>query len=197
MIRLIMKKLFIRLIMIISLYFILCNIAIYLYSHIKPPSGADTMVILGAQVVGEPARPSKTLRERLDTAITYLNENPQTIVIVCGGKGGDELATEASIMKSYLVAHGIETERIYEEDQSTRTAQQFVYANRIKPLGKTVVVTNEFHMLRSIMLAKRSHITQIYGLAAKTHFSNKEKYRALWREPLALLNSFLFDRIDE
>lgn len=182
-----------RLVIAIILYFIFCNVIIYLYSLKEPQAGADTMVILGAQVIGDPARPNITLQERLDTALIYLQQNPDTVVIVCGGQGKDESATEASVMKNYLIEHGIKATQIYEEDQSTRTAQQFRYANNLYPLGKTVVVTNEFHMLRSIMLAKRSGFHDVSALSANTHFDNKDKYNGVWREPLALINSYLFD----
>ena len=55
------------------------------------------------------------------------------------------------------------------------------------------MVTNDFHILRSIMLAKRSNIDDISGLSAPLSYSNFDKYIAMIREPLALLNSWLFD----
>ena len=96
-------------------------------------------------------------------------------------------------MADYLVKKGIDSSRVHLEDRSRRTAQQFVYANQVLPLGKTVVVTNDFHILRSIMLAKRSGINDISGLSAPIAYNNFDKYYAMIREPLALLNSWLFD----
>ncbi|OCG42931.1 YdcF family protein [Gilliamella sp. Bif1-4] len=174
-------------------YFIIANIAIYISSMQKPIKNADTLVILGAQVINTPAIASSTLAERLNIAINYLQNNPQTKVVVCGGQGKNESATEASVMAQYLIEKGIDANRIYQEDKSTRTAQQFIYANRILPLGKTVVVTNDFHLLRSLMLAKRSGINEVSGLAAPLDLTKRDKYIALIREPLALANSWLFD----
>ncbi len=57
-------------------YFIAANIAIHRYARSASPAHADTMIILGAQIVGDPARPGKTLRERLETATAYLHDNP-------------------------------------------------------------------------------------------------------------------------
>lgn len=177
----------------ILVYFIICNIIIFIYANRKPLTNADTLVVLGSQVVGTPAEAPPTLQNRLDTAFDYLQNNPNTKVIVCGGQGSDESATEASVMADYLIKKGIDSSRVYLEERSRRTAQQFVYANQILPLGKTVVVTNDFHILRSIMLAKRSGISDITGLPAPLAYTNIDKYIAMIREPLALLNSWLFD----
>lgn len=177
----------------VLLYFVICNIIIYYCARQKPVENADTVVVLGSLVIGTPAFPHPTLRDRLNVAVTYLQNNPRTKVIVCGGQGKDESATEASVMADYLTKKGIESSRIYLEDKSTRTAQQFVYANKVLPLGKTVVVTSDFHLLRSIMLAKRSGISEVSGLPATLSLTNLDKYYALIREPLALLNSWLFD----
>jgi uncharacterized SAM-binding protein YcdF (DUF218 family) len=174
-------------------YFIICNIVIFIYAQQKPVDNAETMVVLGSQVVGTPATAPLTLQIRLDIAATYLQNHLQTKVVVCGGQGKDESASEASVMFNYLVNKGIDASRIYIEDKSTRTAQQFVYANRILPLGKTIVVTNDFHLLRSVMLAKRSGLNDVSGLSAPLSFSNFDKYIAMIREPLALANSWLFD----
>ena len=179
--------------LLILVYFIVCNIFIFIYAQQKPSQHAQTMVILGSQVLGTPAVASPTLADRLDVAVQYLNENSETKVVVCGGQGEDESATESSVMAKYLIDKGIDANRVYQEDKSRRTAEQFIFANRVLPLGKTVVVTNDFHILRSIMLAKRSGIHDVSGLSAPLAFNNGDKYVALIREPLALANSWLFD----
>lgn len=174
-------------------YFILCNIVIYIFAQQKPVKNADTLVVLGSQVIGKPAVAPPTLANRLTVAANYLHDNPRTKVVVCGGQGDDETASEASVMAAYLIKKGINPSRIYLEDKSRRTAQQFVYANKVLPLGKTVVVSSDFHLLRYVMLAKRSGITNISALPAPLSFKNFDKYIALIREPLAIINSWLFD----
>ena len=46
------------------------------------------------------------LRRRLDAAITAMNDNPDTLCIVSGGKGDDEKISEALAMKNYLLEKG-------------------------------------------------------------------------------------------
>ena len=56
------------------------------------PEKANVIVVLGCQVKGE--RPSRMLRRRLDAAIMAMNDNPDTLCIVSGGKGDDEEISE-------------------------------------------------------------------------------------------------------
>jgi uncharacterized SAM-binding protein YcdF (DUF218 family) len=110
-----------------------------------------------------------------------LQNNPKSKVVVCGGQGKDESASEASVMVQYLIEKGIDTNQMYPIDKSTRTAQQFIYVNSVLLLGKTVVVTSDVDILRLLMLAKRSGINVVLGLAAPLDFSNGDKYIALKR----------------
>ena len=80
-----------------------------------PEKGLDYVVVLGAHV--RPEGPSRALRLRLERALTYARENPSAILIVSGGQGDNEPCTESSAMKNWLVSHGMDPERILEEDQ--------------------------------------------------------------------------------
>ena len=54
--------------------------------------GPEVMVIFGCQVRKD--GPSILLRDRLDTALAYLEDHPDTRVVVSGGKGDDEHQSE-------------------------------------------------------------------------------------------------------
>ena len=83
------------------------------------------MVILGCQV--KPWGQSILLQDRLDKALDYLEEHPDVQVVVSGGQGPDEPTTEAQAMYDYLTEHGVEPERIWQEDQSHNTWQNVRY----------------------------------------------------------------------
>ena len=74
--------------------------------NVKPVKNLDYIIVLGAQV--KESGPSVVLRYRLDRAVSYLKENDNTLVIVSGGQGANEKATEASVMKEYLVNNGMQ-----------------------------------------------------------------------------------------
>ncbi|ECW8241084.1 YdcF family protein, partial [Listeria monocytogenes] len=157
----------------------------------KPSDNADTVLILGAKVNGDPAEPAEVLKERLDAAVTYLNENPTMQVVVSGGQGEDESASEASAMEEYLVNKGITRSRIKIEDKSRRTEENIKYSKGKFNLGKTVIVTSDYHMYRALMLAKRQGL-DASGLPAKSQ--SVIKIKNMMRETLSITYAWVFDR---
>lgn len=127
--------------------------------------GADYCIILGAQ--WKTNGPSEVLRRRLDKAIEYLNANPDTLVVVSGGQGSNEVISEAAGMSQYLVSKGIAEERILMEDKSKNTQQNFAFSAQLldKENSKVVVVTNNFHVFRALQIAEKQGY-DAEGLAA-------------------------------
>ena len=83
------------------------------YDHIR--GEPQVMLVLGCQV--HPWGPSILLQDRLDEALTYLEDHPEMTVVVSGGQGPDEPTTEARAMADYLMEKGVEESRILLEDQ--------------------------------------------------------------------------------
>ena len=135
----------------------------------KAENSADYVIVLGAQ--WKSSGPSYVLKKRLDKAVDYLLDNPDTQVIVTGGQGINEHITEAEGMYSYLVEAGIEPERIHQEDQATNTVENLVLSSAFldKETDKVVLVTNNFHMFRALSLAKGQGYENVEGLAAGSY----------------------------
>ena len=83
-----------------------------------------------------------------------MNKNGNAIAIVSGGQGKGETISEAQAMENYLLNHGIREDRIIKEDNSTSTYENFEYSKLVMDEGQAVFVTNEFHVLRSELMAK-------------------------------------------
>ncbi len=127
-------------------------------------------VVLGAQIWG--MEPSPTLQRRLDVALTWMEENPKGIVVVSGGQGDDEMATEGSVMKTYMVSHGGEESRIVTEEKARNTRQNLLFSQEIlEDMGYSteslVVITSDFHVARARYIADQVNI-QAVGLASPT-----------------------------
>ncbi len=119
------------------------------------PKENATAIVLGCKVNGE--RPSRMLRERLDAALEYLQDNPDAVCVVSGGQGPDEGISEAECMFRYLTEKGIEPERIYKEDKSTSTEENMKFSLEVireNALSEDVaIITNEFHLYRAGVIA--------------------------------------------
>ncbi len=129
----------------------------------------DYLIILGAQIKED--GPSNILKARLDCAMEYLEENPETKVVVSGGQGSDEPMSEAERMRDYLVQNGIAEERILIEDNSVNTKQNLNFsAEYINIEEDTVgIVTSNFHVYRSVKLAENQGYENVCGISAKSH----------------------------
>lgn len=139
-------------------------------ANFNRPVEDATVIVLGAGLRGE--RPSRILRERLDATVEYLGAHPQAVCIVSGGQGGDEVCTEASVMRSYLLDKGIAEERIYVEDKSTSTFENIAFSQKViekEGLNPQIaMVTQEFHQYRAQQFAKAAGFTEIGAITAHT-----------------------------
>ena len=132
----------------------------------KGEPGLDYIIVLGCQVKGE--RPSKALAERLDTARIYMEENPDTKAILSGGQGSGEDITEAECMRRYLEDSGIDSARLLIEDESTTTVENLKFSQKFVNAGVNTVgiVTNNFHVYRSVRIARKAGYVNVCGIAA-------------------------------
>ena len=137
-------------------------------ANAKAPAENATAVVLGCRVYGE--RASLSLVERLEAAYEYLVENPEAVCVVSGGQGPGETISEAECMYRWLVAKGIEKDRIYKENQSTSTEENIGFSKEvIKENGlneNIAIITSEYHSYRACLIAEKKGLS--YGTAAGT-----------------------------
>ncbi len=143
----------------------------------KPLEKTEAVIILGCQVRGE--EPSAMLKNRLDAALDVLRENPAAVCIASGGKGDNENISEAECMRRYLIANGIEDERIYVEDKSESTEENIAFSREIlENLGisdNIMIVTSEFHQYRAAVYSAKNGL-QTGAHSAKTPVWNLLNY---------------------
>lgn len=163
------KVIFLILLTIGCLFFATIEGFIFSEFSAKAKPGADYVIVLGAQ--WKPSGPSYVLQKRLEKAIEYLNQNPETKVIVSGGQGANEPISEAEGMATYIEQAGIAKERIVQEDQSTNTDENLKFSGELvnKENDKVVLVTNNFHMFRALHIAQKQGYAHIEGLSAKSY----------------------------
>ena len=135
--------------------------ALIAFTGISKPSDNATVIVLGSQVRPS-GEPSEILRGRITAAEKFLNEHPESVAVLSGGKGSDEIKSEARCMYEVMTADGIAPERLYMEDRSTDTAENFRFSaeiiekNNLNP--DIAVVTDGFHQFRAGLIAKKQGI---------------------------------------
>ena len=118
----------------------------------------DFLLILGCRVKGD--TPDEMLRLRAKAAAKFLNEHKNVRAICCGGiVHEDQTKSEAQAIKEILLQNGIESERIFLEDKSQTTFENFVNAKKIIDSLKTekepeiAFISSEFHLMRASVIA--------------------------------------------
>ncbi len=155
---------------------------------------ADYLVVMGAGING--LEPSLSLRDRLVAARDYLNEYPQAVAIVSGSQGSNELVSEASVMRRWLIDEGIVPERIVLEEQAGSSYENVLYSLALieqlggDAQGRVAFASSEYHLCRTRLIAEELGCEPL-GVAGRTsYFFLRCNY--LIREAFALWEIWVF-----
>ena len=135
------------------------------------------MIVLGTTVEG--TEPSPMLADRIEAAAKHMENHPDVIAIVTGGKADEKNISEAQCMYNGLTKLGIDPDRIILEDKATSTMENFRFSLELleKELGRVPrnigVLSSEFHLLRARLIAK-SYGLDVATIPART--SNTEGF---------------------
>lgn len=171
------------------LLFGVTEVQIYRGMKQSPEPHAKYLIVLGAHVNGKQI--TNSLMRRLDAAEVYLRESPETKVIVSGGQGRGEDVSEADAMAAELIMRGINPLRIIREDQSVSTEENLCFSRKLIPEMETdeqpmvVLVTNNFHIYRALLLGKQVGYRRLSGLPASSNPALQLNY--LVREFFAII----------
>ena len=97
----------------------------------------DYVIVLGARVKEHTV--SNSLKKRLDKAIEYAEKNPETYLVLSGGKGPDEPVSEAQAMYQYLVYNGVRPSQLLLEEHSVSTVENLAYSKIIIDSHREVI----------------------------------------------------------
>ena len=133
----------------------------------------DYIIILGCQIKKDGSL-TPLLKGRVDKAIEFRNKqlkenNKDLIFITSGGKGNDEIISEAQAMKNYLVENGINEKNILIDDKSRNTYENIKYSYKLINNNKSNIVfcTTNYHVFRTGLIATMQNI-KIEGIGSKT-----------------------------
>ncbi len=141
----------------------------------EPAKDKDYLIVLGCGLRKD-GTPSPILRGRLDKALAFYEAQKketgkELTFVTSGGQGRNEVTSESASMKRYLLEHGIQPERIIEEDRSKDTYENMLFSREkigeITEDTKIAFSTTNYHVFRSGLLARFVKMRAV-GMGAKT-----------------------------
>lgn len=145
---------------------------------------SDAIVVLGAaQYAG---RPSPVLKARLDHALELWERGMASRIVLTGGRGTGDTTSEADVGRRYVMKAGVaDTAILLENEGRTTDASLKAVAGILKAneLGRAILVSDPFHMLRLRILATR------YGFESVTSPTRTSPISANRLEALAYVLS--------
>lgn len=182
----------------VSFLFVSYVIYAFVYERMAAYHGADFVVVLGSGLKGG-RRVTPLLASRLERGRQVYEKlaaygtagAPGPLLIVSGGKGGDEQVSEAEAMARYLTGRGFPADRLLREDRSRTTQENLVFSKALmdqaRPGASCVIVTSSFHVLRAAIIARRAGVN---GQVTGAHTAGYYWPSAMLREFAAVIMSY-------
>ena len=146
----------------------------------------DCILVLGAGIWGD--RPSSMLEDRLLQAISLYENNVSDKIIMSGDHGRKEY-DEVNIMKDFAIEKGVSSDNIFMDHAGFSSYESIYRVKEIFQAKKIVIVTQKYHLYRSLYIANQLGI-EAYGVGADPRQYVGATYREI-REVLARNKDFI------
>ena len=150
--------------------------------RLKP---ADAVMVLGALV--HSGGPSSVLKARLEYAYELYADGKANKILLSGDHGQEEY-DEVNVMKDYLLEKGVPEEDIFMDHAGFNTYDSMYRAKHVFLVEKMIISTQEFHMPRSVYIARKLGI-DAYGYPSPDNEAYHMDYLNR-RERLAKIKAF-------
>ena len=146
----------------------------------------DAILVLGAGLRN--GKPSPVLKDRLDTAYEVY-ENGASNKIIVSGDHGTKTYDEVNVMKDYLTNKGVPSEDIFMDHAGFSTYDSIYRAKEIFQTEKVIIVTQEFHLYRSLYISSKLNLEAKGVSATLRHYTGETTFEL--REVLARDKDFI------
>ena len=142
--------------------------------------GVDCILILGAGIWGD--KPSPMLEDRLKEGIVLYKQGTTKKIIMSGDHSREDY-DEVKIMKEYAESEGVPSEDIFMDHAGFSSYDSVYRAKEIFGVQKMIIVTQRYHLYRSLYIAKKLGI-EAYGIESNLRTYPGQVFREI-REILA------------
>lgn len=142
-----------------------------------PENQVSAAIVLGA------APGSRTLQKRTEQGIAVYQSGKVKDLILSGGKSRETDRSEAEYMKKIVKSQNSDINPIL-EGKSNNTWENLKFASElISKEDGIVIVTDQYHLARSVLTAKMQGYKQVYWSSPdSTYYSESAMQKYRWRE---------------
>ena len=174
------------LVLTILFYLIFTAISIVSYGKTDGKANSDVAIVLGAGTSNGEVSP--VYRERINHGIWLYENDYVDYLILTGGIGEGNNASDAYIAKQYALSKSVPEQAIFIEEKSTITEENLENANAImdeNSFDTAIIVSDPLHMKRAMLMAGDYGIdacssptptTMYRSFKTKIHFLAREEF---------------------
>ncbi|PIQ76559.1 hypothetical protein COV83_02505, partial [Candidatus Peregrinibacteria bacterium CG11_big_fil_rev_8_21_14_0_20_49_14] len=147
----------------------------------------DCAVVFGA-AVHKGSVPGPGITRRVETAVDLYNKGKVKTIFLTGGKGSEELESEAAVMQKVAMRMGVDPADIVLEDQARSTWENLqLTAPLVADCTSIVGISDRYHLARIAFLADMQGWGNFRTLPAKRVPNPLFETRAAFREALGIV----------
>lgn len=152
----------------------------------------NCITVLGASVKPD-GNPSDMLADRISTGVVAYNVGASSKILMSGDNINDNY-DEVSAMRDYAINLKVPEENIITDPYGLNTYDSMYRLKNIYDVKSTLIITQDYHLYRSIYIAKKLGI-DAYGVKANHREYGGQLYRDV-REILARTKDFFLVYIE-
>ncbi|PIZ57039.1 hypothetical protein COY23_01985 [bacterium (Candidatus Torokbacteria) CG_4_10_14_0_2_um_filter_35_8] len=138
----------------------------FIYRDLEKVPDSQVVIVLGAKVY-ENGQMTDMLHDRVDTGLE-LYESGKAEKLLLSGDHGQKNYDEVNAMKKYVLEKSIPEENIFLDHAGFSTYESLYRARDIFGVKNAIIVTQDFHLARSVYTARALGI-DAYGVNADKH----------------------------
>ncbi|HEX6812229.1 MAG TPA: ElyC/SanA/YdcF family protein [Planctomycetota bacterium] len=161
-----------------------------IYDAVSVPQ-AECILVPGARIYAD-GRPYPLLVDRLATALELYQRGKAKRIVLSGRGGGGIAVDEVAAMRRWLQTRGVPAEAMHDDALGLRTLDTMQRCGLVMGARSAIVVTNPFHVARSLFLGVHSGL-DVRAVAAPygTNYSTWTMCRNQGREVAARIRAWL------
>ena len=163
----------------------------YIYRDIRELPGTTAVLVLGSQV-WSPTTLSHVLEDRVKGGIAVIEAGKGKKLLLSGDHGAS-IYDEVNAMRLYVLKHSpsIPAQNIFMDHAGFNTYDSMYRARDVFQVDDVIIVTQDFHIARSVYIARRLGLNAVGYALPETRFGRRLKSRWYARETLARVKAWV------